>query len=98
MTTTRPDFLDNLLGIIPTPDGDTYDHERDGQRLATLQARVTAAMSDGQWWTLRELATSTRGSEASVSARLRDLRKLGRTVERRHLGRGLWAYRLTPTP
>lgn len=35
MTTTRPDFLDNLLGIIPTPDGDTYDHERDGQQLAT---------------------------------------------------------------
>ena len=27
--------LDNLLGIIPTPDGDTYDHERDGKRLAT---------------------------------------------------------------
>lgn len=43
MTTTRPDFLDNLLGIIPTPDGDTYDHDRDGQRLSTLQHRVADA-------------------------------------------------------
>ena len=95
MTTTRPDFLDNLLGIIPTPDGDTYHHERDGQRLATLQARVTEAMSDGDWWSLQNLARETNGSEASVSARIRDLRKRGHTVERKYVTRGLWLYRLT---
>ena len=87
--------LDNILDLIPTPDGDTYDHERDGQRLATLQARVTAAMSDGQWWTLRGLAAYTRGSEASVSARLRDLRKRGHVIEKRYVHRGLWLYRMT---
>lgn len=35
--------LDNILGLTDTPAGDTYDHERDGQRLATLQARVAEA-------------------------------------------------------
>ena len=95
MTTTRPDFLDNLLGIIPTPDGDTYDHERDGQRLATLQARVGVVMAGGCWWTLRDLAYATRGSEASVSARLRDLRKLGHTIEKRYVRQGIWQYRMT---
>lgn len=95
MTTTRPDFLDNLLGIIPTPDGDTYDHERDGQRLATLQARVADAMGSGDWWSLQSLAHATRGSEASVSARLRDLRKRGHVIEKRYAHRGLWLYRMT---
>ena len=49
------------------------------------------------WWTLAELAAEAQGSEAAVSARLRDLRKKRygqHIVERKYVGNGLWAYRL----
>lgn len=80
-----------------TFDGPTYDEQRDGARLGTLMMRVHAAMLDGQWHTLRELATRCGGSEASVSARIRDLRKTawgGYQVQHEHVSRGLWRYRL----
>lgn len=35
--------LDDILGLIPTPIGDTYHHDRDGHRLSTLQQRVADA-------------------------------------------------------
>lgn len=78
-------------------DGSTYSHERDGQRLMTQLERVLAFMQDGSWHTLREIAEKVGGSEASVSARCRDLRKPkwgGHTVERRHIKNGLFEYRL----
>ena len=77
-------------------DGRTYDPGRDRERLSGMLARVATTMADGQWHTLRELATATGGSEAAVSARLRDLRKPrfgGHTVDRQHVGNGLWEYR-----
>lgn len=101
MTTTRPDLLDNLLGLVPTPSGDTYDHDRDGARLASLGARVRECMADGAWRTLREIANHTGAPEASVSARLRDLRKPsfgGHTVRRKYLAHGLWVYSLEVKP
>lgn len=72
----------------------------DIDRLASQLERVKHTMRDGNWWTLRALAQRVRGSEAGVSARLRDLRKPkfgGYRVERRRLGHdalGLWQYRL----
>ena len=78
-------------------DADTCDPERDGQRLATLQARVAEAVADGDWWSLQNLARETGGSEAAVSARLRDMRKAkygGHQVHRQHLAHGLWVYSL----
>lgn len=54
-------------------------------------------MSDGAWHTLSELADKCQGSEAGISARLRDLRKAkfgGYTVTAKRLGKGLWAYRM----
>lgn len=96
--------------IVPTPtfpaaplfDGHTYDEDRDRERLSTLLGRVYEAMHDTDWWTLAELARHTGGSEASVSARLRDLRKPrfgGHTVQRtRTLLGGLYHYRLIPSP
>jgi hypothetical protein len=45
------------------------------------------------WHTLGEIAAGTQHPEASVSARIRDLRKLGLTVDRRYLG-GANEYRL----
>lgn len=86
----------------PLFDGHTYDEDRDRDRLASLLARVYDAMHDTDWWTLAELARHTGGSEASVSARLRDLRKPrfgGHTVQRtRQLLGGLYHYRLIPSP
>lgn len=86
----------------PPFDGDTYDPALDGVRLGTLLADVRAVMSDGQWMTVTEVRDKIgRGTETSVSARIRDLRKRkfgGHTVESRRRGNhrdGLWEYRLT---
>jgi len=81
-------------------DGRTYDPHHDRVRLTRLLARVYAFMRDGEWRTLPEIAEACGGTEASVSARLRDLRKIrfgSYVVERRRAGtpdRGLFVYRL----
>ena len=84
-------------------DGSTYVPEFDRARLNAQQVRVFDATSNGQWFTLGEIQDATwlrtghRDPEASVSARLRDLRKIGCTVERRRRGdpkAGLWEYRV----
>jgi hypothetical protein len=57
--------------------------------LDTQLARVEYVMQDGAWRTLAEVVAATRerfdriDTEAAASARLRDLRRLGWTVERR---------------
>ena len=78
-------------------DGITFEYERDARRLAGQHARVLALMRDGVYRTLSEIAEHTGDPEASVSARLRDLRKPkfgSYTVERRYVRRGLHEYRL----
>lgn len=78
-------------------DGETYDPALDEDRLASLLGRVWAAMAKGGWWTLTRLRDQCGGSEASVSARIRDLRKRrfgSHFVERRRVVGGLWEYRL----
>jgi redox-regulated HSP33 family molecular chaperone len=78
-------------------EGKTYSRERDQMRLNGLMNRVYAYMMDLDWHTLKEISVFCSGSEASVSARLRDLRKekWGRhTVERKRIGPGLFAYRM----
>jgi hypothetical protein len=77
--------------------GKTYSPARDGKRLAGLLQRVHDYMADGQWHTLGEVQQACGGTEASCSARLRELRRQdhgGHTVERRHISNGLWEYRL----
>lgn len=80
----------------------------DAPRLSTLLATVRAVMESGDWLTLSEIALSclargVHGSEAGISARLRDFRKAAhgsRRVDRRRRGEpsnGLWEYRLLPT-
>ncbi len=90
---TQPDFD----WTAPHFDGYTYDAARDGQRLNAQLQRVLSAMNTGDWLTLAQLSSTTGDPEASVSARMRDLRKSrfgSRIVERRHVERGLWEYRL----
>ena len=82
-------------------DGETYDSGQDKLRLSTQLGRVFHAMTGGEWWTLEILSSVTRAPEASVSARLRDLKKKkfgGMTIERRRSERyqGLWDYRMIP--
>ena len=79
--------------------GATFDAERDTIRLNQQALDVWNEMKDGQWWTLRALAMTIYHPEASISARIRDLRKArfgSHTVERRHIAAGIWQYRLVP--
>lgn len=78
-------------------DGRTYEPDADAARLTGLLLAVFEAISDEGWWSLERLADRTGGSEASCSARLRDLRKpkFGRhVIERRRVEGGLFLYRL----
>lgn len=82
---------------LPDFDGATYRHALDHERLGAQLLRVAQLMGDGGWRTLREIARTTDDPEASVSARLRDLRKRkfgGYTVERERLTGGLYRYRV----
>jgi hypothetical protein len=78
--------------------GVTYDPDQDRERLGDQMCRVFDACLDGQWHTLRELSDKTGDPEASVSARLRDVRKKwGKAaMESKRLteGKGTWVYRV----
>lgn len=92
-----PLFGDTPAPTLPHHDGSTYDPAKDKQRLNAQTQRVYDVMRDGRWRTLRQLSDEAHAPEASVSARLRDLRKDkfgGHTVERRRTDGGLWTYRL----
>jgi len=93
------DFTPATATLAPRPhhDGETYDPSRDKLRLNAQTQRVYDVMRRGEWLTLHEISTATGDPEASVSARLRDLRKErfgGYKIERRRRGGGLWEYRL----
>lgn len=86
----RPDFR-----------GATFLPERDEKRLGAQLAAVRDFMvtwSGNTHFTLAQIARATGYPEASVSARLRDLRRLGYVVERRYIERGLHAYAVTSVP
>lgn len=87
----------DLFDYEPHFDGQTYEPERDHVRLTGLLCRVRDLMDDGNWRTLASIQRVCGGTEASISARLRDLRKEkfgGLNIEHRHISRGLWEYRL----
>ena len=56
-------------------DGRTYDPAVDRRRLSGQYWRVFELMRDGHWRTLEAIAATTGDPHASVSARLRDMRK-----------------------
>jgi hypothetical protein len=77
--------------------GADYLPERDDKRLASQLGRVKAAIADKKARTLNEIAAITGDPVASISAQLRHLRKSkfgAHTIEREHLGGGLYSYRL----
>ena len=82
-------------------DGATYDRAQDEARLGKQLERVRRYMRDGRYHTLRQISEALDYPEASVSARLRDLRKEkwgAWVVERKRNtgGRGTYLYRLVP--
>jgi len=83
-----------VLWDPPEPLGETFDAARDGKRLAAQARRVLAATLGRGWRNLGEIARETGDPEASVSARLRDIRRAGFRVERKYQERGLWLYQV----
>lgn len=81
-------------------DGATFVQEQDGARLTKQLKRVFDLVKDGKWRTLGEIAEATGDHEQSISARLRDFRKVkfgSYNIERRRRGEasaGLFEYRL----
>ena len=90
-----PDLFDR-----PWFDGETFEPRLDLARLGGQMKRVYLVMADGAWRTLEEISVVIGAPEASISARLRDLRKErfgSHTIERRRRGeasKGLFEYRL----
>lgn len=95
--------MKDLLGDTPyVPkvrafDGSTYNADRDYERLTGQLGKVFDLMRDGKWRTLSEIHGVVGGSEAAVSARLRDFRKPkygAHLIEREHIADGLYKYRV----
>lgn len=90
--------------LIAEPDRDppapAHLPAADAARLGAQLRRVIACMSDGEWRTLREINAVTGDPEASISARLRDMRRRecgGYTIDDRLRGGSgaLHEYRAT---
>jgi hypothetical protein len=103
MKESAPDLFAYRAPILPCPpkekafDGSTYEPGRDHLRLKGQLGRVFDLMRDGKSRTIPDIADAIGGSEAAVSARLRDFRKEkygAHQVERTSLGHGLFTYRL----
>lgn len=79
--------------------GADYQPKRDDVRLTGQINRVFDLMKDCRWRTLDDIATGTGDPMPSISAQLRHLRKErfgGHSVERKHVGGGLYQYKLVP--
>jgi len=74
------------------PELEPHDRARLGRQLLL----VKGLMGDGKWRTLSEIEALTGAPQASISARLRDIRRMGLRVERKRAGpeRGTWLYRV----
>ena len=119
MTPTQPSLLDfanaDRRRANPTRwevkqrfQGATYDAAKDEKRLTRLLDAVGDALRSGGRWTLRDLQQQCGGSEAGISARIRDLKQVAnggnyeRGVRVRETGHdihkervadsGLWEY------
>lgn len=78
-------------------DGSDYVAPRDDKRLTAQMQRIFNLMSDGQYRTLGQIASTTGDPEASISAQLRHFRKArfgSHTLNKKYLGNGLYSYQL----
>jgi biotin operon repressor len=95
------DLLEDALEKHLSPQLDlTYEPQLDRERLAFLLGAVLDQLRTGAWRTLEELRERIgKGSEAGISARIRELRTMGFVIERRRRpgvakARALFEYRL----
>lgn len=101
--------MDNLFGqqqSEPIPfSGSDFDEKRDRARLTTQLGCILAVVGDGQWRTITRLAIELRRAypavsfpENSIQAQLRNLRKLGYTVDKHNAASTgvLYEYRVQP--
>ncbi len=84
---------------LPTApfDGATFQPEKDQARLGAQLQRVAKMLLSGKWYTLAEMESLTGDPQASISARIRDLRKPkfgGHDVQHRRRTTGQWEYRV----
>jgi hypothetical protein len=90
--------LGPLFEQVPHFSGTTYEPSKDHKRLAKQFIAVRDYMlGHGEWRTLAQLSAALGYPEASVSARLRDLRRErfgGFTVERMRVGTATFRYRV----
>lgn len=81
-------------------DGHCYEKGYDQKRLTGQILRIYDLIEDGEWRTLSEIAKETGDHESSISAQLRNLRKVRfgeHVIEKRARGErvnGLFEYRL----
>jgi hypothetical protein len=79
-------------------DGVTISPQVDDNRLTILQGRVYSYLRQHDWVTLRQLSEACNGTETSVSARIRDLRKSrwgSHEIHTCHVtGDGVWRYKM----
>lgn len=94
MRRVRGDTLEVEGGALPLFD-DPRPTTEDRTRLGRQLEAVRAFMEGRGWQTLAGIREATGFPEASISARLRELRAEGYVVERRREGRGLWRYRVS---
>lgn len=91
-------LLDRMMEPAPGFGGKTFDQELDGKRLGRQMQSVYDHMTRAPgWWTLRELEDALHHPQASISARLRDLRKMGLDLQRRRRGneaKGIHEYKI----
>lgn len=77
--------------------GWTFDPVQDLERMGKQYYAVMCLVVDGQWRSLRQISDATGAPEASVSARLRDIRKdygaAAMEAKRAQEGKGTWLYR-----
>jgi hypothetical protein len=59
--------------------------------------KLLSVVKDGKWRTIKQLSDATGNIPTAASANMRNLRKAkygGYIIERRHLGNGLYEYRM----
>jgi len=86
-------------GPEPLFAGADYIPLRDDRRLLGQFESILALMRDGKWRTLEQISWAAGAPPASASSQLRHMRKprFGAwDVQKRHLGNGLYAYRVDP--
>jgi hypothetical protein len=77
--------------------GSDYNHDEDSQRLSNQYWDIYNLMRDGKCRTLQHISNITHHPPASISAQLRHMRKVrfgSNTVNKHHLGKGLYEYEL----